>query len=185
MPCWIKRPIRRKYCRCHQRLNVSTNTDGGYCAFEWPYVSFYAGTENGLPPDPGSGTFHTPGPYTFDAVGFSENWQELPDACTWFSYYVVNVDAPVGTDVTVNFTDGAGCPGTFNFTTRPPIVFPSMQVVNVTGSCTDEQVQSVRPSFQSHPRSSSSPSTCGTRPEPMCRTTATTIGRAWATTSTR
>ncbi|MFN8349847.1 MAG: T9SS type A sorting domain-containing protein [Flavobacteriales bacterium] len=116
---------------------ASINTDGGYCLPESPYVSFYAGTENGLPPDPGSGTFHTPGPYTFDAVGFSESWQELPDACTWLSYYIVNVDAPVGTYVTVNFADGAGCPGTFSFTIPPPIDFPTMQLVDVTGSCSN------------------------------------------------
>ena len=121
---------------------VSINTDGGYCLPELPYVSFYAGTENGLPPDPLTGTCHTPGPYSFDAVGFPENWQELPDACTWFSYYIVGIDAPVGTDVTVNFTDGAGCPGTFTTTIKPPIVFPYMQVMNVTGSCTNGAIGS-------------------------------------------
>ncbi|HRH39412.1 MAG TPA: SprB repeat-containing protein, partial [Flavobacteriales bacterium] len=94
----------------------TTNEDGGYCAPEWPYVSFYGGTENGLPPDPASGTYHTPGPYSFDAVGFAESWSEIPDACTWFSYYVVSIDAPVGSNVVVNFTDGAGCPGSFNTT---------------------------------------------------------------------
>ena len=122
---------------------VTTNTDGGYCLPEWPYVSFYAGTENGLPPDPSTGTCHTPGPYTFDAVGYSETWQELPDACTWFSYYVVSINAPVGTNVAVNFSDGAGCPGTFNFTVPPPIDFPSMQLMGVTGSCTNGSIGSV------------------------------------------
>ncbi|MBK8497769.1 MAG: hypothetical protein IPL52_02860 [Flavobacteriales bacterium] len=133
---------------------VSINTDGGYCLPELPYVSFYAGTENGLPPDPSTGTCHTPGPYTFDAVGFTENWQELPDACTWFSYYVISVNVPVGTDVTVNFTDGAGCPGTFDFTVPPPIVFPTMQLVDVTGSCTNGAIGSatisIAPSTQQY-----------------------------------
>ena len=121
---------------------VSYNEDGGYCLPELPYVSFYAGTENGLPPDPMTGTAHTPGPYSFDAVGFTENWMELPDACTWFSYYIVSINAPAGTFVTVNFTDGAGCPGTFNTTIKPPIAFPAMQVLNVTGSCSNGAIGS-------------------------------------------
>ena len=121
---------------------VTFNEDGGYCLPEPPYVSFYGGTENGLPPDPMLGSLHTAGPYSFDAVGYSEGWQELPDACTPYSYYLVSINAPVGANVTVNFTDGAGCPGTFNTTIKAPIVFPSMQVVNVTGSCSNGAIGS-------------------------------------------
>ncbi|HMC96771.1 MAG TPA: T9SS type A sorting domain-containing protein [Flavobacteriales bacterium] len=122
---------------------VSYNEEGGWCLGEQPYVSFYAGTENGMPPDPSAtGTMHTPGPYSFDAVGFSESWQELQDACSPYAYYVISMNAPAGTNVTVNFTDGAGCPGTFNTTIRPPIVFPAMQVVDVSGSCSNGAIGS-------------------------------------------
>jgi len=123
---------------------VTYEEDGGYCLSDPPYVSFYAGTENGMPPDPSTGTGHTPGPYTFDAVGYSESWQELPDACSWFSYYIISItNAPVGSNVTVNFTDGAGCPGTFSTTIRPPIEFPAMQVLNTMGSCSNGAIGSV------------------------------------------
>ena len=123
---------------------ASYQDDGGYCLPGSPYVSFYAGTENGMPPDPSTGSTHTPGPYTFDAVGYSESWNQIPDACSPYSYYIVSIDdAPVGTYVTVNFTDGAGCPGTFHTTIAPPVVFPAMQVINTTGSCSNGNIGTV------------------------------------------
>lgn len=114
------------------------NEEGGYCWPEIPYVSFYGGTENGMPCDPAlTGCQHGPGPYTFDAVGYTDNAIEFPDACNWFSYYVVSINAPPGAVVTVNYADGAGCPGSFQTTIKPPMVFPPMQLLSVTGSCTN------------------------------------------------
>lgn len=134
---------------------TSYNEDGGYCLPEQPYVSFYAGTENGLPPDPMTGTVHGPGPYTFDAVGYGESWAELPDACSWFSYYIVSINAPPGTSVTVNYADGAGCPGTFQTTMKQPTQFPAMQVVNVTGSCSNGAIGSATVAIPAAPNGQS------------------------------
>ncbi len=108
-----------------------------YCNGMQPFVVFWAGTENGMPPDPMTGTQHGPGPYTFQAQGYPTNYGEWQQTCSWYSYYMVGVDAPVGANVTVNYEDGTGCPGSFFFQVPSPITLPTLQIVDVAGSCTN------------------------------------------------
>lgn len=116
----------------------STFEVGRYCGVMDPWVLFYAGTVDGLPPDPMTGSGHGPGPYDFQANVELTGHGERPDGCNGtYSYYVMSADVPPGTNITVNYTDGAGCPGSFGFFVPPPVVFPAMQVVNVSGSCSN------------------------------------------------
>jgi hypothetical protein len=130
----------------------STFEGGAYCNAMQPWVLFYAGTVNGMPPDPMSGSQHGPGPYTFSAPGYQVSYGEWPEGCGgMYSYYSVGVDAPPGTGITMNYTDGAGCPGSFGFTVPPPITFPAMQVVNVSGSCSNGAIGSATVSIGATP----------------------------------
>ena len=117
---------------------TSTTAAAFHCPGEAPRISFYAGTENGLPPDFSTGTQHGPGPYEFNAVGYSHTQIELADACSWFSYYDISVNgAQTGSFVTINYTDGTGCPGSFGFTVPAAIALQQPQPLNITGSCTN------------------------------------------------
>ncbi|MBK7946463.1 MAG: hypothetical protein IPJ85_14675 [Flavobacteriales bacterium] len=85
-----------------------------------------------------TGTQHGPGPYEFNAVGYSHTQIELADACSWFSYYDISVNgAQTGSFVTINYTDGTGCPGSFGFTVPAAIALQQPQPLNITGSCTN------------------------------------------------
>ncbi len=115
----------------------ATVDEQSHCNGMQPFVVFWAGTENGMPPDPMTGTQHGPGPYSFQATGYSTSYGEWPQACSWYSYYMVGVDAPAGSSVTVNYEDGSGCPGSFLFQVPQPIILPTLQIVDVTGSCSN------------------------------------------------
>jgi Secretion system C-terminal sorting domain len=114
-----------------------------YCNDMMPWLLFFGGTQYGLPPDPATGSQHGPGPYTFNAPGYSTSFGEWPDGCGGqYSYYGVGFDAPPGANVTVNYTDGAGCPGSISYIVPAPIEFPSIQVVDVSGSCSNGAIGS-------------------------------------------
>ena len=115
----------------------STVVEQSYCNGMQPFVVFWAGTENGMPPDPMTGTQHGPGPYTFQAPGYTTSYGEWPQACSWYAYYMVGVDAPAGSSVTVNYEDGTGCPGSFFFQVPQPVTLPALQIVDVNGSCSN------------------------------------------------
>jgi len=122
---------------------TSTIETLGYCNTMFPTVLFYAGVQNGIPPDPMSGTQHGPGPYQFTSPNYSPlNSGEWVDCTQGFSYYAVGANAPPGAPVVVNYTDGLGCPGSFTFVVPQPLVFPSMQVTNVSGSCSNGAIGS-------------------------------------------
>ncbi|HPF91254.1 MAG TPA: hypothetical protein PLL57_11395 [Flavobacteriales bacterium] len=120
----------------------ATVVEQSYCNGMQPFVVFWAGTENGMPPDPMTGTQHGPGPYTFQAPGYTTSYGEWPQACSWYAYYMVGVDAPAGSSVTVNYEDGSGCPGSFLFQVPQPISLPTLQIVDVTGSCSNGAIGS-------------------------------------------
>jgi uncharacterized repeat protein (TIGR01451 family) len=136
----------------------STVVPGYSCIGDYSRLIFYAGTENGMPPPPGSATQHGPGPYTFEPVGYTATWQELPDACTFYSYYDVTiVGAAPGQFITVNYTDGSGCPGTFDIDLPPLVDLPEMQVLSTTGSCTNSAIGSAIISVGAAPMNSGLP----------------------------
>jgi hypothetical protein len=133
----------------------STVVPGYSCPWTYSRVIFYAGTENGMPPPPGTATQHGPGPYTFEPVGYDATWQELPDACTWFSYYDITIlGAAPDQSVTVNYTDGSGCPGTFDIYLPPLVDLPDLQVLSTTGSCTNSSIGSATISVGAAPMNS-------------------------------
>ena len=115
----------------------STTLPMSYCNSMQPFVVFWGGTENGMPADPMTGTQHGPGPYTFQANGYTTSYGEWAEACSWYSYYLVGFDAPPGANVTVNYQDGTGCPGSFFYQVPNPITLPTLQILNVSGSCTN------------------------------------------------
>ncbi|MBX2981028.1 MAG: T9SS type A sorting domain-containing protein [Flavobacteriales bacterium] len=136
----------------------STVVPGFSCIGDYPRFIFYAGTENGMPPPPGTPTQHGPGPYTFDPVGYNATWQELPDACSFYSYYDVTIlGAAPGQFITVNYTDGSGCPGTFGIELPPSAGLPEMQVLSTTGSCTNSSIGSATISVGAGPMNSGFP----------------------------
>ncbi|MCW5898018.1 MAG: DUF11 domain-containing protein [Flavobacteriales bacterium] len=113
------------------------------CPGEVPMVSFWGGTENGMPPDFSTGTQHGPGPYGFNAPGYSLEWLEMQEACGIYAYYNIRViGAQPGAGVTINYTDGSGCPGSFDFTVPAPVPLPTPQPLSVTGSCTNGNIGS-------------------------------------------
>ena len=122
---------------------TSTFETLGYCNTMFPTALFYAGVQNGIPPDPMSGTQHGPGPYQFTSPNFPPlHYGEWVDCTQGFSYYAVGAIAPPGANVVVNYTDGLGCPGSFTFVVPPPLVFPSVQVTNISGSCSNGAIGS-------------------------------------------
>jgi hypothetical protein len=136
----------------------STVVPGYSCIGDYSRAIFYAGTENGMPPQPGTPTQHGPGPYTFEPVGYATTWQELPDACTWFSYYDITIlGAAPDQSVTVNYTDGSGCPGTFDIFLPPLVDLPDMQVLSTSGSCTNSAIGSATISVGAAPMNSGFP----------------------------
>jgi hypothetical protein len=136
----------------------STVVPGYSCIGDYPRVIFYAGTENGMPPQPGTPTQHGPGPYTFEPVGYTASWQELPDACTWLSYYDITIlGAAPDQSVTVYYTDGSGCPGTFDIYLPPLVDLPDMQVLSTSGSCTNSAIGSAIISVGAAPMNSGLP----------------------------
>ncbi len=113
------------------------------CPGEEPMVTFWGGTENGMPPDFTTGTQHGPGPYWFDAPGHLLEWMELQEACGVFSYYNIKVfGAQPGAGVTINYTDGSGCPGSFDFTVPAPEPLTTPQALSVNGSCSNGNIGS-------------------------------------------
>lgn len=136
----------------------STVVPGYSCTGTYSRAIFFAGTENGMPPPPGTATQHGPGPYTFEPVGYAATWQELPDACTYYSYYDVTiVGAAPQQNVTVNYTDGSGCPGTFDIYLPPLVDLPELQVLSTTGSCTNSSIGSAIISVGAAPMNSGLP----------------------------
>jgi hypothetical protein len=136
----------------------STVVPGLSCPWTYSRVIFFAGTENGMPPPPGTATQHGPGPYTFEPVGYGATWQELPDACTQYSYYDITIlGAAPDQTVTVNYTDGSGCPGSFDIYLPPLVDLPDMQVLSTTGSCTNSSIGSATISVGAAPMNSALP----------------------------
>ena len=59
--------------------------------------------------------------------------------------------------VTVNYTDGSGCPGTFDIYLPPLVDLPEMQVLSTTGSCTNSSIGSATISVGAAPMNSGLP----------------------------
>jgi uncharacterized repeat protein (TIGR01451 family) len=136
----------------------STVVPGYSCTGTYSRAIFFAGTENGMPPSPETATQHGPGPYTFEPVGYTATWQELPDACTFYSYYDITiVGAAPEQSVTVNYTDGSGCPGTFDIYLPPLVDLPELQVLSTSGSCTNSSIGSAIISVGAGPMNSGLP----------------------------
>lgn len=121
---------------------TSTTLVGGYCNDIQPTVYFFAGVMYGLPPDPASGTRHGPGPYSFTSPNYPVAYGEVQDCEGVVSYYEITAVAPPGAPVVVNYADGSGCPGSFTFLVPQPLQFPSMQVTNISGSCSNASIGS-------------------------------------------
>ncbi|MCO6482202.1 MAG: T9SS type A sorting domain-containing protein [Flavobacteriales bacterium] len=109
-----------------------------YCAGSEPWFVFYSG--EGSP-----GSMHGPGPYAFTAGSYNVTPHgQRADACEWYSYYHVSIDAPPGASVTVTYTDGNGCPGTLSMQIPPPVEFPEMSVTNIVASCPNGAIGSAK-----------------------------------------
>ncbi|MBL7982015.1 MAG: DUF11 domain-containing protein [Flavobacteriales bacterium] len=136
----------------------STVVPGYSCIGSYSRVIFFAGTEFGMPPQPGTPTQHGPGPYDFTPVGYGARWQELPDACTQYSYYDITIlGAAPEQSVTVNYTDGSGCPGTFDIYLPPLVDLPELQVLSTSGSCTNSSIGSATISVDAGPMNTGFP----------------------------
>ncbi len=136
----------------------STVVPGYSCTGTYSRVIFFGGTENGMPPPPGTATQHGPGPYTFEPVGYGATWQELPDACTMYSYYDITIlGAAPEQSVTVNYTDGSGCPGSFDIFLPPLVDLPDLQLLSTSGSCTNSSIGSATISVGAGPMNTGFP----------------------------
>ena len=77
-----------------------------------------------------------PGPWTYTVNGVLT--PTVPNSCPIQPNGITSylpLDHPVGTVVTISYTDGNGCPGVAQVTVKPPIPEIPVQVLSVSGSC--------------------------------------------------
>ena len=108
-----------------------------YCAGEMPRVAVWHGVNNGQSPPPEG--HYGPMPYSFehpdlvDVVSYTTACEQTN--VDWYQLLVF--DAPAGQGYTVDYQDGDGCPGQLDVYLKLPMEWPSIQVGNVTGTCSN------------------------------------------------
>ena len=103
----------------------------GWCAGGTPYA--YPG---GAFTDQQGNYFMGPGPWTFSVNGVTT--PTVANACytSWLDpEWYLPLDHPVGSTVSINYSDGNGCPGHATVTIKAPIPEVPLQIMSVSGSC--------------------------------------------------
>ena len=113
----------------------SLGIGASYCDGELAQMIKYSGNSLVDPYDPSSP--YGPGPYSYWGNAVANYGQVLncSNPSGAIVYDVIFIDAPPGTDVTVNYSDADGCEGTAIVTVPPPFEPPSLQILNITPSC--------------------------------------------------
>ncbi len=115
-----------------------------YCIGGLPQLIRYSGNSLVEPYDPSSP--YGPGPYSYwgDAVSNYGQVLNCSDPSGYIVYDVIFIDAPPGSDVTVNYSDANGCAGTATVTVPAPFEPPSLQIMNITPSCQNSAAGTLR-----------------------------------------
>ncbi len=103
----------------------------GWCAEGMPYVYPYSSFT-----DEQGNYWVGPGPWTFFVNGSFTPTVPNPCYSSWLDpERYLPLDQPVGSTVTVSYSDANGCPGEATITIKPPIPEIPLQVMSVSGSC--------------------------------------------------
>ena len=106
-----------------------------YCEGALTQWITYSGGSLVDPYDPSSP--YGPGPYSYWGDQVSDYSQVLncADPFGGILYDAVSIDAPPGSDITINYSDADGCAGIATLTVPAPFQPPSLQILNITPSC--------------------------------------------------
>ena len=106
-----------------------------YCDGTLAPMVLYSGGSLVEPYDPSSP--YGPGPYTYWGDEVLDHSQVLNcvDPFGLTLYDAVLIDAPPGSEVSVNYSDADGCTGSAIVTVPAPFTPPDLQILNITPSC--------------------------------------------------
>ncbi|MCO5274876.1 MAG: T9SS type A sorting domain-containing protein [Flavobacteriales bacterium] len=117
---------------------------GAYCEEDpllgQPYIMWMSNSESiGPPPYLFNGEEPWPVVYDFEGMGYDVYYVRIHNA--------QGQPAAPGETVAINFQDGNGCGGTFTVTGGYPVVWPTVDIVQVNGACNGQPNGSVVVSF--------------------------------------
>ncbi len=103
--------------------------------------------EAGVQPAPTS--IYGPNPYNFDAPGLTHLGQStICPGPNGVVFELLNFTGIAPGSITISYTDAAGCPGSMDLTVGGPMVWPNVQVLDVTPSCPNWNTGSITFSSQ-------------------------------------